>query len=92
MLKVKGLQPVWKKSIIDEENTTTIYTVGEPVRREVVFAVDAAWEEGKAHYLSVVYNGEIVVRFLGIAIIDACILKAQHLRNLQASPLRWNLK
>lgn len=58
MLKVKGLQPVWEKSIIDEENTTAVYTVGEPVRREIVFAADQAWEAGKAHYLNVVYDGQ----------------------------------
>ncbi len=58
MLKVKGLQPVWEKSIIDEENTTADFVVCTPVRRETVFTADAPWEEGRAHYFNVVFDGE----------------------------------
>lgn len=57
MLKIKGLQPVWEKSVIDEEKTTAEYTVGEPIRREVVFTPTESWEAGKGHYLNVVYDG-----------------------------------
>ena len=58
MLQVKGLQPVWDKSIIDEAQTTADFTVGTPVRREVVFVPDKPWETGMGHYFNVVFNGE----------------------------------
>ena len=58
MIRIKGLQPVWEKSVIDEEKTTAVFTVGTPVKREVVFSADGPCEYGRAHYLSILHDGE----------------------------------
>ena len=58
MIKVKGLQPVWDRTVIDQEQTTADFTVGTPVKREVVFVPDKPWETGMAHYHNVVKDGD----------------------------------
>ena len=58
IVKVKGLQPVWDRRIIDEEKTTAEFTVGTPVKREIVFVPDAPWETNMAHYHNVVKDGD----------------------------------
>lgn len=58
MLQIKGLQPVWDKTIVDEKNTTARFEVGKPYRREIVLQADKPWEHGGAHYPNVVFDGE----------------------------------
>lgn len=58
MLKLKGLQPVWDKTIIDEAKTTADFTVGTPVKKETVFVADKPWERGMAHYVNVIFDKE----------------------------------
>lgn len=56
MLQVKGLQPVWDRSIVDEANTTADFTVGTPVKRETVMVADLPWEKGLMHYVNVIFD------------------------------------
>lgn len=58
MIQVKGLQPVWDRTVINQERTTADFTVGTPVKRETVFVADKPWERGLAHYFNVVKDGE----------------------------------
>ena len=58
VLKLDGIQPLFDKSIIDEENTTAEYTVGNPVKKETVFVADKPWEKGMAHYCNVIKDGD----------------------------------
>lgn len=58
MISLKGLQPVFDKSIIDEAKTTADFTVGTPFKKEVVFTADKPWELDMAHYNNVVFDGE----------------------------------
>ena len=53
-LNLKGLQPVWDKTIIDERCTTADFCVCEPKKRGTVFIADKPWEAGMAHYSNVV--------------------------------------
>lgn len=53
-LKLKGLQPVWDKTIIDEVRTTADLSVCEPAKKETVFVADKPWEAGMAHYANVI--------------------------------------
>ena len=54
MIKLNGLQPVWDKTIIDEERTTADFEIGTPVKKECVFKADLPWELGMAHYANVI--------------------------------------
>ena len=56
MLEVKGLQPIWDKTIIDLKNTTADFTVGIPIKREKIFTADQAWEKGMVHYGNVIFD------------------------------------
>lgn len=57
--KLDGLQPVWDKTIIDASKTTAEFTVGTPIKREIILEPTFPWETGMAHYYNVVWNGEI---------------------------------
>ena len=57
-MEIKGLQPIWDKTIIDEQQTTAAFLVGTPVKREAVFAADRPWE-GEINYANVLKDGDI---------------------------------
>ncbi len=57
MLKIKGLQPIWNKAIVDGGKTTAQFQIAEPVKKETVFVADQPWELGMAHYANVVQDG-----------------------------------
>ncbi len=58
MFKLDGLQPVWDKTIIDENATTADFNIGEPIRREMVFSPDLPWE-GDFCYANAFKDGDI---------------------------------
>lgn len=58
ILKLDGLQPVWEKSIIDEQLTTADFCVGVPTKKEVVMTADAPWEAGGINYSHVFKDGD----------------------------------
>ena len=57
-MNLKGVTPLFDRSVIDGEKTTADFTVGVPIRRETVFSADMPWENGRAHYMNVVFDGE----------------------------------
>ena len=54
MIRLKGVQPVWEKSIIDFDRTTANLDIEAPVRREVVFECDKPWEGDAHRYITVI--------------------------------------
>jgi len=64
-LKLKGLQPVWDKTIIDESKTTANFDVGTPVKKGLAFIPDKPWEARSAHYSNVIKdNGKYRMYYL----------------------------
>ena len=58
MIKLDGLQPVWDRYVIDREQTTARFTVGEPIRREAVFSPDSEWEIDLG-YPNIIRDGDL---------------------------------
>ena len=56
MIELKGLQPVWEKSIIDFSKTTASLEVEAPTKRELVFECDKPWEGDMHRYISIIYD------------------------------------
>ena len=57
--KLDGLQPVWDKTLINENETSADFCVGEPIKREVVMTADKPWEDRKIHYAHVFKDGDV---------------------------------
>lgn len=63
MFEVKGLQPVWDKTIVDENKTTAEFSVCTPIKKEEILCADKPWEKGMINYGHAFFDGKKYVLY-----------------------------